>query len=858
MTISIAGSATTAGVTFSFGVALERLTTPAVNAVMRQALRPRLSHAGGLLTIDGVPVGPIFGGTAPYNTELDFRTLLLDILGFSSDEYLSIGYHSLDTPFRSTVCSPDLALRTLDQIPGDADIYFGVSPVQGPARESSGRGVAKDVTRLSALIADLDVKPGGCPDLDVAHAIIDELSVILDSRPAAITLSGGGLHPYWPIRDGYRVSNADLEAILKQWGDLVRTTAAKHGVKKIDSVFDLSRMLRVPGSYNRKRMSDAGVPQLVVCRRDQGVPLTLNEITTILEPYHRTAHGRDPHPVRNRHSSADWPLSTVTCKYVSVMIEAWSNPDEIPSGAARHPWFLSQMVRLWCARRLGCITREDFERAGEVAEQTFTRLCATRVPIRTIPSREITDIHAAAISRASAKSPREVHEELGNHQHLWAPPDNPSYCAQQVVARCQSPLRYWSGTWFEWCATHYRIITVERIRDILYGLLTDAQYLNSAAEPRSWKPNPKKLNDVIDATRRLVELPSTMTAPNWINRDSEHVIPCANGLVRVMERDLQAHTPNFFNTFALPFDYNSDAPRPQRWLKFMDEVFPGDPDSVETLQEWFGYVISGRTDLQKMLLVIGPPRTGKGTIARTLIALIGDQAHCAVTESSLASDFGLAPLVDKTLAVFSDARVTVRNKKIVETLLSITGQDTVPVNRKYRDAVSTRLGTRFMIMSNEPPEFPDNSGAIVSRIIALSTPNSWIGREDITLDAAIRDELPGILNWALDGMTRLNQRGAFTQPTTGQEILHLLSDMGSPITQFIQTRCLLGPHETHTALKQHVFAAWTRWCDQNGHPPGNQSRFAASLYAAYPTRIKQTRRGSGGDRQQHFSGIKLQ
>lgn len=348
-----------------------------------------------------------------------------------------------------------------------------------------------------------------------------------------------------------------------------------------------------------------------------------------------------------------------------------------------------------------------------------------------------------------------------------------------------------------------------------------------------------------------------MTVPNWIDRDSEHVIACANTLVRVTDRKPQEHTSNFFNTFALPFDYNTDAPQPHRWLQFMEEVFPDDPDSIETLQEWFGYVISGRTDLQKMLLVIGPPRTGKGTIARTLITLIGDQAHCAVTESSLASDFGLAPLMDKTLAVFSDARVTVRNKKIVETLLSVTGQDTVPINRKYRDAVSIRLGTRFMIMSNEPPEFPDNSGAIVSRIIALSTPNSWIGREDTSLDAAIRDELPGILNWALDGMIRLDQRGSFTQPATGREILHLLSDMGSPITQFVQTHCLFGPHETHTAPKQSVFAAWIRWCEKHGYPPGNHSRFAASLYAAYPTRIKQTRLGAGSDRQQHFSGIRL-
>ena len=245
-----------------------------------------------------------------------------------------------------------------------------------------------------------------------------------------------------------------------------------------------------------------------------------------------------------------------------------------------------------------------------------------------------------------------------------------------------------------------------------------------------WKPTTKKLNDVIDAARGLVALPVGMGTSEWMDGHTEQVIACANGLVRLADRELLPHTPEFFNTFALPFAYEPDAGKPEHWLSFLKEVFPDDLESAETLQEWFGYILSGRTDLQKMLMVVGPPRSGKGTIVRTLIALIGAESHAAVTDTALANDFGLALLVDKTLAVFSDTRVTIKGKKLVETLLSVTGEDTVPVNRKYRDAVSVRLGVRFMIMSNELPFLPDNSGAIVSRMIALSTPNSWLGRED--------------------------------------------------------------------------------------------------------------------------------
>jgi putative DNA primase/helicase len=46
-------------------------------------------------------------------------------------------------------------------------------------------------------------------------------------------------------------------------------------------------------------------------------------------------------------------------------------------------------------------------------------------------------------------------------------------------------------------------------------------------------------------------------------------------------------------------------------LKFLGELWPNEPDAINALGEWFGYVISGRTDLHKILLMVGPTRRGK-------------------------------------------------------------------------------------------------------------------------------------------------------------------------------------------------------------------------------------------------------
>ena len=141
-------------------------------------------------------------------------------------------------------------------------------------------------------------------------------------------------------------------------------------------------------------------------------------------------------------------------------------------------------------------------------------------------------------------------------------------------------------------------------------------------------------------------------------------------------------------------------------------------------------VISGRLDLHKIMLMVGPSRGGKGVIGRILTALIGPESVCGPTLGSLGGDFGLQPLIGKPLAIVSDARFTGRDSNIVvERLLSISGEDTLTVNRKYRDQWTGKLPARLHVISNELPKLGDASAAIVGRFVLLPLTYSWLGRE---------------------------------------------------------------------------------------------------------------------------------
>ncbi len=113
------------------------------------------------------------------------------------------------------------------------------------------------------------------------------------------------------------------------------------------------------------------------------------------------------------------------------------------------------------------------------------------------------------------------------------------------------------------------------------------------------------------------------------------IVSTTNCLLDVASRETFDHDPRFFNATSVPFDFDPDAPTPGRWERFLADLWGEDQESARVLAEWFGYIISGRLDLHKILLIVGPTRAGKGVISRTLGKLIGTENVAGPTLSSL-------------------------------------------------------------------------------------------------------------------------------------------------------------------------------------------------------------------------------
>jgi putative DNA primase/helicase len=133
---------------------------------------------------------------------------------------------------------------------------------------------------------------------------------------------------------------------------------------------------------------------------------------------------------------------------------------------------------------------------------------------------------------------------------------------------------------------------------------------------------------------------------------------------------------------------------------------------------------------------------------------------------------------------------------------------------------------------------------------------SFYGREDHGLTDRLMAELPGILNWAIEGWQRLRERGFFIQPASAIEVVEEMEALGSPIGAFLEDCCEIGPGKSVSVSE--LFFAWENWCmEQRRDRPGTKQNFGRELRAALPG-IKRVRpRDGSGEREPIYEGICL-
>lgn len=343
---------------------------------------------------------------------------LLDLLGIGPDERVSIcsqkpGGHFDSTVPRDRADAEALALSATYVERRDA--WFGVNPVALP-EGYRGRGGDEHVTRCAALFADIDVKVGGVADTDIADTVTKELAAALGQPPVAVVFTGHGGHTYWTLDPEDDAWTLDTEAkrtaaaaIYRRFHRLCADVADKFG-GGVDNVGQLSRILRVPGTFNRKDPGDPTLVELTAYPYGTGGPLSFSEVAEALDAYGVPEVAEDRTALGEVVSEpAGWEFGESTSAYVAAMTGGW--PSDRPT--SRHGWLVSQATRLACAHRLARVTAEDHAAAVVVLDERFGWLLCNHGEVRRPTPGEVAGALAWGVQRAAAMSDDQAAAEIG-------------------------------------------------------------------------------------------------------------------------------------------------------------------------------------------------------------------------------------------------------------------------------------------------------------------------------------------------------------------------------------------------------------------------------------------------------------
>lgn len=309
----------------------------------------------------------------------------------------------------------------------------------------------------------------------------------------------------------------------------------------------------------------------------------------------------------------------------------------------------------------------------------------------------------------------------------------------------------------------------------------------------------------------------------------------------------------------LPFDYDPgvlEHTAPSQWLAFVSSIWGEDVESIQCLHEILGYLLSGRLDLQKMFVFLGPARAGKGLVLHLLRHLLGKECG-SFKIAALDQPFALASFLGRSVMCDPDVRksrgIKVNTGVIAERLLSTVAADEQVISAKYERDLMAVLPTRVVMAANPPFGLLDEGGALSKRMIILPFPTSFFGREDIGMLARILQDLPGIVALSLEALKELTARGRFQEPKAAQADRKAAQYMEIPALGFFDDMCELSPD--YEVPKEQLYECYKQWCERNGGRPAHMNMFAA---VAKQVGCGLRRHRVDGARVRSFTGVRIE
>lgn len=711
---------------------------------------------------------------------------------------------------------------TLDKQSQGYGIFFSVNGFVGAKR------TVENLTNINAFYCDIDYphKMAKTPE-KIREYKNDLLMEMLDGGvpvPTAIVETKNGFHVYWVMEAPVmlRDLNPDQQNEVRKQYVQVEEAILKH-FGGDPAAKDLARVLRVPGTIHQKDPSDMFEVKLVHYAPQEAL-YTFAEIREVFlkkpaaEGWALAAGENAINEDVKLEIEKVYPKLS-RASYKQLMSKA---PGSVPEGlrnkallvvshAMREAGWPLEKVLSHFDEFHGLGVREIQKTVRSAFEHNYDFGYNNEVMQAIVGQEERVEL-SGVTSKVLSKATKEKRATSNNEQ-------KERFATYEfVVAERYPTLLYkWRGDFYDYFQGVYKSLQTDEVRSMFISeMLKDGL------------TNYRKVSSVSDKIACFKSIEGK-TFHGYQENPDPNIINFKNGLLNIQSYELFGHTPAYLSTSQIPVMFQQDARCPQ-WMKFLHEVTSEDPDQMKLLQQIAGYCLTTDMSFAKAFIFYGQGANGKSLFTRMISKIVGADNVSSLNLSTITRQFGLTGLVGKKLNLIDEISGNYFESNVIKGLIS---GEKMSAEVKFRPEPLEFVPSAKLVFSvNELPKINDTTPGLYRRFIIVPFDRSFESNPDLGLEEKLTSELPGILNWAVEGLKLLRADGRFNETERNFDAMRVFKAENSPVVEFINAAyepVAAGDERLYSIPINELYAQYRSYCLDHGYKAKALSNFSREI-----------------------------
>ena len=323
---------------------------------------------------------------------------------------------------------------------------------------------------------------------------------------------------------------------------------------------------------------------------------------------------------------------------------------------------------------------------------------------------------------------------------------------------------------------------------------------------------------------------------NYQFKDTDGLINIANGVINARTAELMPHSPEYKFEYCTDVAYEPHAECPA-WENFLCEIFQRNVELIDLAQRLFGYImIGGAPFLHRAFVLHGGGRNGKSTFLEILRAIIGRKSYSVVSMGKLDKEFSIVNIEGKLANIVEETPTDEINAEIFKNMV---GGGEVQAAHKGFDEYSFKCQARFVFACNEMPNFKDKSVGLEDRLVFIPFNRYFEDHErDTNILPKLMAELPGIMNWAIEGARTMLAQRSLPNYQTIVEMKEAYRQETNPALAWLKEHVEVSPAGQPVPFSE-LYEDYAAWCKKNGHHAASSRKFSNSIRPSIQRRCQE-------------------